>query len=89
MASIVWIGTLSWPAIRTLAGLDEVRIHDLRHTWASHAVAAGGALAIIGRQLGHVQPQTTQRYAHLADGPVRQLSQQTGSALANALAPKR
>lgn len=75
-----------WRAIRTLAGLDDVRIHDLRHTWASHAIAAGGSLAIIGRQLGHAQPQTTQRYAHLADDPVRQLSQSTGSTLATALA---
>lgn len=77
-----------WTAIRKMAGLDEVRLHDLRHTWASHALAAGGSLAIIGRQLGHSQPQTTQRYAHLADDPVRQLSEQTGQNLARSLSTR-
>lgn len=74
-----------WQLIRSMAGLDDVRLHDLRHTWASHAVAAGGSLPMIGRQLGHAQSQTTQRYAHLADDPVRKLSQQTSTALAQAL----
>lgn len=74
-----------WRAIRKIAGLDEVRIHDLRHTFASYAVAAGGSLPMIGRQLGHSQPQTTQRYAHLADDPVRRLTETTGAAIAGAL----
>lgn len=74
-----------WRAIRKLAGLDEVRIHDLRHTFASVAVASGGSLPVIGRQLGHSQPQTTQRYAHLADDPVRRLTQLTGNTIAAAL----
>lgn len=75
-----------WRAVRALAKLDEVRIHDLRHTFASHAVASGGSLPVLGRQLGHSQPQTTQRYAHLADDPVRQLTEKTGQVLADALA---
>jgi integrase len=74
-----------WQAIRTLAGLEAVRIHDLRHTFASVAVASGGSLPVLGRQLGHTQPQTTQRYAHLADDPVRQLTQATGEVLDAAL----
>lgn len=74
-----------WQAIRTLAGLESVRIHDLRHTFASVAVASGGSLPVLGRQLGHTQPQTTQRYAHLADDPVRQLTQATGEVLDAAL----
>lgn len=74
-----------WRRIRALAGLDDVRIHDLRHTWASISVAAGGSLPIIGRALGHSQPSTTQRYAHLTDTPVHQLSQTTGETLAKAL----
>jgi integrase len=78
-----------WRRIRALAGLDDVRIHDLRHTFASIAVAAGGSLPIIGRALGHSQPSTTQRYAHLTDDPVRQLSQDTGQRLAAALHAKR
>ena len=74
-----------WRRIRSLAGLDDVRIHDLRHTFASVAVASGGSLPIIGRALGHSQPSTTQRYAHLTDDPVRQLSQSTGQKLLKAL----
>jgi len=60
-----------WRRIRTRAGLDDVRIHDLRHTFASLAVAKGLSLPIIGKLLGHRQVQTTARYAHLADDPVQ------------------
>lgn len=77
-----------WQAIRTMAGLENVRLHDLRHTFASVAVAAGGSLPVLGRQLGHTQPQTTQRYAHLADDPVRKLTQDTGQVLSDALKRK-
>lgn len=77
-----------WRALRALAKLDHVRIHDLRHTFASISVASGGSLPILGRQLGHSQPQTTQRYAHLADDPVRTLTETTGKALVAALATK-
>jgi site-specific recombinase XerD len=48
-----------------------VRIHDLRHTFASTAVAAGQSLPMIGALLGHTQVQTTARYAHLASAPVK------------------
>lgn len=75
-----------WRRIRALAGLDEVRIHDLRHTFASIGVAAGGSLPIIGRALGHSQVSTTQRYAHLTDTPVHQLSQSVGEILSSAMA---
>ncbi|MCB1483721.1 MAG: site-specific integrase [Hyphomicrobiaceae bacterium] len=77
-----------WQQIRAVAGLDTVRIHDLRHTFASVAVASGGSLPVLGRQLGHSQSQTTQRYAHLADDPVRQLTEATGETLASALGSK-
>ena len=58
-----------WQRVRARAGLPEVRIHDLRHTFASTAIAAGHSLTIIGKLLGHTQVQTTARYAHLAAQP--------------------
>ena len=61
----------AWRRIRSKAGLNDVRLHDLRHTFASEAVAAGLSLPLIGKLLGHSQPATTQRYAHLADDPAR------------------
>lgn len=80
-----------WRYVRSLAKLDDVRIHDLRHTFASIGVAAGGSLPIIGRALGHSQVSTTQRYAHLTDTPVHQLSQTVGEQLLSAMSrkPKR
>lgn len=58
-----------WRRIRKDAGLDDVRIHDLRHSFASVAVAGGASLPLIGALLGHTQPQTTARYAHLGSDP--------------------
>ena len=55
-----------WRLIRKRAGLEDVRIHDLRHSFASRALALGESLTMIGRLLGHTQVQTTARYAHLA-----------------------
>lgn len=55
-----------WRRIRKAAGLEEVRIHDLRHTFASKGVALGQGLTTVGKLLGHTQAQTTARYAHLA-----------------------
>lgn len=59
-----------WRRIRSRAGLPDVRIHDLRHSFASTAVGLGESLPIIGKLLGHTQVQTTARYAHLAPDPV-------------------
>jgi integrase len=60
-----------WRRIRKRAGLDDLRIHDLRHSFASGAVGLGESLPMIGKLLGHTQVQTTARYAHLADNPVQ------------------
>jgi integrase len=60
-----------WRAIRKPAGLDDVRLHDLRHAFASVAASSGMGLPIIGKMLGHSQPATTARYAHLASDPVK------------------
>ena len=69
----------AWREIRRCAGLEDVRIHDLRHTFASLSVAAGVSLPILGKALGHTSPQTTQRYAHLSDNPVRDAVERTGA----------
>lgn len=60
-----------WRRIRARAGLPELRIHDLRHSYASGALALGEGLPMIGKLLGHSQVQTTARYAHLANDPVK------------------
>ena len=60
-----------WGRIRKRAGLDDVRLHDLRHSFASGGLLVGEGLPMIGKLLGHSQVQTTARYAHLADDPVK------------------
>jgi integrase len=60
-----------WRAIRKTAGLEDLRLHDLRHAFASVAAASGMGLPIIGKMLGHTQAATTNRYAHLASDPVK------------------
>lgn len=76
-----------WHRIRKRASLDDVRLHDLRHTFASFAVAGGMSLPMIGKLLNHTQPVTTQRYAHLAPDPVRQANAELGALLANMMNP--
>ena len=61
----------TWARIRDEAGIPDVRLHDLRHSFASDALMAGVPLAIVGEMLGHKQPNTTKRYAHLANNVVR------------------
>lgn len=61
-----------WRRIRKLAGFDDVRIHDLRHSFASIGAASGLSLPIIGALLGHCQTQTTARYAHLIGDPLKE-----------------
>ena len=60
-----------WRRIRARAGLDDVRVHDLRHSFASGGLLVGEGLPMIGKLLGHTQVQTTARYAHLANDPVK------------------
>ena len=62
----------SWATITKQANLKDFRLHDLRHTYASHLVSNGLSLRIVGKLLGHTQATTTQRYAHLADEPLRE-----------------
>lgn len=60
-----------WRTVRAMAGLSDVRLHDLRHTYASVGAGIGMSLPLLGRLLGHTQAATTSRYAHLAQDPVR------------------
>ena len=60
-----------WERIRNHAGLADVRLHDLRHNFASQLLSAGHELAVIGRVLGHKSMASTHRYAHLSDHSVR------------------
>ena len=71
----------SWRRIRVRAGLTDVRIHDLRHTFASQAVMKGMPLALVSRLLGHSKITTTMRYAHLADKELAEATNQIGQML--------
>ena len=85
-----------WVRIRERAGLEptiaaggeaqQVRLHDLRHSFASMAAAGGASLLMIGKLLGHSQPQTTARYAHLADASLRRINAEVGEKAAAAMA---
>ena len=74
-----------WRRIRKAAKLDDVRLHDLRHSFASVAASGGQSLVMIGKMLGHSQPATTARYAHLADDPVKAASETVGRRIASAM----
>ena len=74
-----------WQRIRRRADLADVRLHDLRHSHASAAAGLGTPLQIIGALLGHSGPQTTARYAHLADSPVRAAANHVTNHIAAAL----
>ena len=71
-----------WRRIRARAGLDDVRLHDLRHSFASVGASGGLSLPMIGNLLGHTQAQTTARYAHLAADPVRAANEAIGERIA-------
>ena len=70
-----------WRKLRKMAGLEDVRIHDLRHSFASIAASGGASLPMIGQLLGHSQVSTTKRYAHLTAQPVREVNEKVGSIL--------
>ncbi|WP_171211221.1 site-specific integrase [Ruegeria sp. HKCCA5426] len=74
-----------WYAVRAVAGLSDVRLHDLRHNAAAVGAGAGLSLHQIGGLLGHSQSSTTQRYAHLASDPMRRAADQIGNTIASAL----
>ena len=72
-----------WSRIRRRAGLEDVRLHDLRHSFASGGLLVGEGLPMIGRLLGHSEVKTTARYAHLADDPVKAAADRIASRIAD------
>jgi integrase len=74
-----------WAAVSRAAGLDGVRIHDLRHSFASFGAGASLGLPIIGKLLGHSQPATTARYAHLDTDPMRRAANTIGATISAAM----
>ena len=78
-----------WRRVRKEAGLEDVRIHDLRHTFASGGLLEGEGLPMIGKLLGHTQVQTTARYAHLAADPVKDAANRISKRLAASLFDQR
>lgn len=70
-----------WERLKESAGLEGLRLHDLRHSFASVGVSRGSSLPILGKLLGHRDVSTTQRYAHLADQPVRRAVEDIGLAI--------
>jgi integrase len=72
----------AWSVVRTRCGLGDVRLHDLRHSFASLALASGVPLAHVGRLLGHKRASTSERYAHLSSADIAAASDTVGAALA-------
>lgn len=75
----------AWIVAREFGGLQDVRLHDLRHSYASLAASRGVSLQMIGKLLGHKVPATTQRYAHLARDAVAAINDELGLAITDAI----
>jgi len=75
---------VTWRRVRQLAGLGDVRLHDLRHSVASDAIMNGVPLEVVGKMLGHRNYHTTQRYAHIADTVLRDAVNKTSQTIARA-----
>ena len=74
-----------WYRIRREAGIEDCRLHDLRHTHASHAVMNGVPLPVVSRMLGHSNVRMTLRYAHLGDRDIEQAAERVGQEIADAM----
>ena len=75
----------SWERVCKIAKIDALRLHDLRHSYASVGAADGLSLPVIGALLGHSQPATTARYAHLAASPLHEAADAIGARITAAL----
>ena len=81
----VWHGLSLWYVVRKEACLDDVRLHDLRHTFASHAVMQGTPLPVVARLLGHSQTTMTLRYAHTGDRETEAAAERVGGVISDLL----
>ena len=72
----------AWRTVRAAAGLEDVRLHDLRHSFASRALALGETLPVIGKLLGHSDIETTARYAHLAQDSIHETAERIADSIA-------
>jgi integrase len=77
----------TWASVCQKANVEDARIHDLRHSFASILVSRGASLPLIGALLGHTQVATTARYAHLYDEPLREAAELVGTAIGNVSVP--
>ena len=78
-----------WYRIRHEAGIEDCRLHDLRHTMASHAVMNGVPVPVVSRLLGHSNVRMTLRYAHLADRDIEAAAERVGDRMADVMAGGR
>lgn len=78
-----------WRKVRALAQLEDVRLHDLRHSFASVAVSGGASLPLVGALLGHADAATTQRYAHFHNDPVKAASEKVAGEIASVIGMKK
>ena len=79
----------AWEQVRDAAGLRDFRLHDLRHSFASHAAMSRESLPMIGKLLGHSCMKSTARYAHLDDAHLLDAAEAIGSAIESALSGGR
>ncbi|MDE0173739.1 MAG: site-specific integrase [Defluviicoccus sp.] len=78
-------GLKLWPRARARTGIEDVRLHDLRHTVASQVVARGVALSTVAKMLGHANPTMTLRYAHVGDRDIEAAAERIGKTIARAM----
>jgi integrase len=76
-----------WAQLTKAAGIDGLRVHDLRHSYASQVISGGASLALVGALLGHSNPITTSRYAHLMRDPLKEATERVGAVIAAAGKP--
>jgi integrase len=77
----------SWAMLTKATGIADLRLHDLRHSYASQLVSAGASLPLVGALLGHTSPSTTARYAHLHSDPLKEATERVGAVIAAAGRP--